>query len=97
MFIFGTSCRVQEEPTSQSHVFTRIKESHNQYLVQAKLADAAGLKLKPHSAKDTLDFLKKHIVKKAVISSSSSGWTFFVTQRPRGSAFMSSATHSVPS
>jgi hypothetical protein len=47
-------------------MFTRIKESHNQYLVQVKLADAAGLKLKPHSAKDTLDFLKKHFAKESI-------------------------------
>jgi hypothetical protein len=49
--------------TSDSHVFTRIKESRNQYLVKSKLADVAGMKLKPHSVKDTLDFLKKHFVK----------------------------------
>jgi hypothetical protein len=46
-------------------VFTRVKENHNQHLVQAKLADLAGLRLKPHSAKDTLDFLKKHFVKES--------------------------------
>jgi hypothetical protein len=46
-------------------VFTRIKESRNQYLVESRLADAAGMKLKPHSAKDTLDFLKKHFVKES--------------------------------
>jgi hypothetical protein len=45
---------LQRVRTSDSHVFTRIKESRNQYLVQSKLADTAGLKLKPHSAKDTL-------------------------------------------
>ena len=43
----------------------RIKESRNQYLVESRLADAAGMKLKPHSAKDTLDFLKKHFVKES--------------------------------
>ncbi len=46
-------------------MFTRVKESRNQYLVQSKLADAAGMRLKPHSAKDTLDFLKKHFVKES--------------------------------
>ncbi len=46
-------------------MFTRIKESRNQYLVESRLADAAGMKLKPHSAKDTLDFLKKHFVKES--------------------------------
>jgi hypothetical protein len=46
-------------------VLTRVKENHNQYLVQARLADLAGLRLKPHSAKDTLDFLKKHFVKES--------------------------------
>jgi hypothetical protein len=51
--------------TNESHVFTRVKESRKQYLVQARLADASGLKLKPHSAKDTLDFLKKHFVKES--------------------------------
>ena len=43
-----------------SHVFTQVKEGRNQYLVQA---EAAGLKLRPHSAKDTLTFLHKHFVK----------------------------------
>jgi hypothetical protein len=56
---------LQGARTSDSHVFTRIKESRNQYLVESKLADAAGMKLKPHSAKDTLDFLKKHFVKES--------------------------------
>ncbi len=46
-----------------SHVFTQFKEGRNQYLVQAKQAEAAGLKLRPHSAKDTLTFLHKHFVK----------------------------------
>ena len=46
-----------------SHVFTQVKEGRNQYLVQAKQAEAAGLKLRPHSAKDTLTFLHKHFVK----------------------------------
>ena len=32
-------------------------------MVQAKQAEAAGLKLRPHSAKDTLTFLHKHFVK----------------------------------
>jgi hypothetical protein len=35
---------------NESHVFTRVKENRNQYLVQSRLADLAGLKLKPHSA-----------------------------------------------
>jgi hypothetical protein len=43
----------------------RVKESRNQYLVQARLADASGLKLKPHSAKNTLNLLKKHVVKES--------------------------------
>ena len=55
---------LQGARTSDSHVFTRIKESQNQYLVQSKLADAAGMKLKPHSAKDTLDFLKSTLSKR---------------------------------
>ncbi len=46
-----------------SHVFTQVKEGRNQYLVQAKQAEAVGLKLRPHSAKDTLTFLHKHFVK----------------------------------
>ena len=46
-----------------SHVFTQVKEGRNQYLVQARQAEAAGLKLRPHSAKDTLTFLHKHFVK----------------------------------
>ncbi len=46
-----------------SHVFTQIKEGRNQYLVQAKQAEAGGLKFRPHSAKDTLTFLHKHFVK----------------------------------
>jgi hypothetical protein len=46
-----------------SHVFTQVKEGRNQYLVQAKQAEAAGLKLRTHSAKDTLTFLHKHFVK----------------------------------
>ena len=40
-----------------------MKEGRNQYLVQAKQAEAVGLKLRPHSAKDTLTFLHKHFVK----------------------------------
>jgi hypothetical protein len=56
---------LQGARTSDSHVFTRIKESRNQYLVESRLADAAGMKLKPHSAKDTFDFLKKHFVKES--------------------------------
>ncbi len=56
---------LQGARTSDSHVFTRIKENRNQYLVESKLADAAGMKLKPHSAKHTLDFLKKHFVKES--------------------------------
>jgi hypothetical protein len=58
---------LQGARTSDSHVFTRIKESRNQYTVESKLADAAGMKLKPHSAKDTLDFLKKHFVKESSV------------------------------
>jgi hypothetical protein len=46
-----------------SHVFTQVKEGRNQYLVQAKQAEAAGLKIRPHSAKDTLTFLHKHFMK----------------------------------
>ncbi len=46
-----------------SHVFTQVKEGRNQYLVQAKQVEAAGLQLRPHSAKDTLTFLHKHFVK----------------------------------
>ncbi len=60
----GPSTRGKNRLVS-SHVFTRIMESRNQYLVQSKLAGAAGLKLKPHSAKDTLDFLKKHFAKES--------------------------------
>ena len=48
---------------NRSHVFTQVKEGRNQYLVQAKQAEAVGLKLRPHSAKDTLTFLHKHFVK----------------------------------
>ncbi len=48
---------------NSSHVFTQVKEGRNQYLVQAKQAEAAGLQLRPHSAKDTLTFLHKHFVK----------------------------------
>ena len=40
-----------------------MKDGRNQYLVQAKQAEAAGLKLRPHSEKDTLTFLRKHFVK----------------------------------
>jgi hypothetical protein len=56
---------IQGARDNESHVFTRVKENRNQYLVQSRLADLAGLKLKPHSAKDTLDFLKKHFVKES--------------------------------
>jgi hypothetical protein len=56
---------IQGARDNESHVFTRVKENHNQYLVQARLADLAGLRLKPHSAKSTLDFLKKHFVKES--------------------------------
>jgi hypothetical protein len=56
---------IQGARDQESHVFTRVKENRNQYLVQSRLADLAGLKLKPHSAKDTLDFLKKHFVKES--------------------------------
>ncbi len=45
------------------HVFTQVKEGRNQYAVEAKQARAEGLKLHPHSAKDTLTFLYKHFVK----------------------------------
>jgi hypothetical protein len=31
-----------------SHVFTQVKEGRNQYLLQAKQAEDAGLKLRPH-------------------------------------------------
>ncbi len=44
-------------------MFTRVKENHNQYLVQAREADRQGLRLKSHSAKSTLDFVKRHFVK----------------------------------
>ncbi len=47
---------------NESHVFTRVRESRNQYLVQARLIDAAGLMLKPFSAKDALAFLEKYFV-----------------------------------
>ncbi len=46
-----------------SHVFTQVREGRNLYLVQAKQAETAWLKLRPHSAKDTLTFLHKHFVK----------------------------------
>ena len=46
-----------------SHVFTQVKEGRNQYAVEAKQAEANGLRLRPHSAKDTLTFLFKHFVK----------------------------------
>jgi hypothetical protein len=48
--------------SNESHVFTRIRECRNQQLVQARQADAAGMTLKPYSAKDTLIFLEKHFV-----------------------------------
>ena len=54
---------MQGARTNDSHVFTRVKENHNQYLVQAKEADRQGLRLKPHSAKSTLDFLRRRFVK----------------------------------
>jgi hypothetical protein len=53
---------MQGARANDSHVFTRVKESRNQHLVQARLADAAGLRLKPHSARDNLFFLEKHFV-----------------------------------
>jgi hypothetical protein len=56
---------IQGARNNESHVFTRVKENRNQYLFQSRLADLAVLKLKPHSAKDTLDFLKKHFVKES--------------------------------
>ena len=56
---------LQGARTSDSHVFTRVKENRNQYLLESRLADAQGMRLKPHSAKDTLDFLKKHFVKES--------------------------------
>jgi hypothetical protein len=66
---------LQGAKTSDSHVFTRVKESRNQYLIQSKLVDAAGMK--PHSVKDTLDFLKQRrtLSRKAVTRWLSSGWT----------------------
>jgi hypothetical protein len=42
--------------SNESHVFTRVRECRNQQLVQARQADAAGMTLKPYSAKDTLIF-----------------------------------------
>jgi hypothetical protein len=45
---------MQGARVNESHVFTRGKENHNQYLVQAKEADRQGLRLKPHSAKSTV-------------------------------------------
>ena len=36
-----------------SHVFTQAKEGRNQYSVEAKQAEANGLQLRPHSAKET--------------------------------------------
>ncbi len=56
---------VQGARDNESHALTRVKENRNQYLVQSRLADLAGLKLNLHSAKDTLDFLKKHFVKES--------------------------------
>jgi hypothetical protein len=56
---------IQGARDNESHVFTRVKENRNHYLVQSRLVDLAGLKLKPHSAKDTLDFLKKRFVKES--------------------------------
>jgi hypothetical protein len=47
---------------NESHLFTRIRECRNQQLVQVRQADAAGMTLKPYSAKDTLTFLEKHFV-----------------------------------
>jgi hypothetical protein len=58
---------------NESHVFTRIRESRNQQLVQVGQADAAGMLLKPYSAKDTLTFLEKHFVQDY--------WKRSVTQR----------------
>jgi hypothetical protein len=54
---------MQGARVNESQVFTRVNENHNQYLVQARKADRQGLRLKPHSAKSTLDFLKRHFVK----------------------------------
>ncbi len=47
---------------NESHVFTRIRECRNQQLVQVRQADAAGMVLKPYSAKDTFAFLEKNFV-----------------------------------
>jgi hypothetical protein len=47
---------------NESHVFIRVRECRNQQLMQVRQADAAGMTLKPYSAKDTLTFLEKHFV-----------------------------------
>jgi hypothetical protein len=48
---------------NESHVFTRVRERRNHYLVQAKQAKARGLQLRPHSTNDTLTFLHNYFVK----------------------------------
>jgi phenylalanyl-tRNA synthetase alpha subunit len=48
---------------NESHVFTRVRQRRNQYLVEAKQAEINGLQLRPHSANDALTFLHKHVVK----------------------------------
>jgi hypothetical protein len=37
---------------NESQVFTLVKERRNQYLVQAKQAEAGGLQLRPHSTNE---------------------------------------------
>jgi hypothetical protein len=83
---------LQGARTNESHVFTRIKESHKQYLVQSKLADAAGLKSKPKSAKDTLDFLKEHFVKESSDQLIIKWMASLDTRGPQASASTSGAT-----
>ena len=48
---------------NESHVFTRVRQRRNQYLIQAKQAETNGLQLRPHSANGTLTFLHKHVGK----------------------------------
>ena len=83
--------------SNESHVFTRVRECRNQQLVQARQADAAGMTLKPYSAKDTLTFLEKHFVQDSGDQYIINGRTFFVTPDIRALASMSGATLLVPS
>jgi hypothetical protein len=45
---------------NESHVFTRVRQRRNQYLVQAKQAETNGLQLRPHSANDDLGQVEAH-------------------------------------